>query len=298
MCVFSAQVGTAKDVTGCAIFGTALILLYTFSMLYHVFTNFRAKRVFQILDHCGIFLLIAGSYTPCVLMLLPPKIGWTIFGLQWGFAVAGILFCKPGTELAVVCGKAQPILTGERCALNFMQRLSGIATMTRQYVLALGDSKTKLLDTRKTTPGLRMLEKYAVKVGGAQNHRFGLFDRIMIKDNHREMAKSVGEGSIAWAVRQCREKYPKLEIEIEADNLDEVRQAADAGVEYILLDNMSNEMMVEAIKIIAGRAKTEASGNITLERLPSLRNLGLDFISSGALTHSVRSIDIGLDILN
>ena len=207
-------------------------------------------------------------------------------------------FCKPGTELAVVCGKAQPILTGERCALNFMQRLSGIATMTRQYVLALGDSKTKLLDTRKTTPGLRMLEKYAVKVGGAQNHRFGLFDRIMIKDNHREMAKSVGEGSIAWAVRQCREKYPKLEIEIEADNLDEVRQAADAGVEYILLDNMSNEMMVEAIKIIAGRAKTEASGNITLERLPSLRNLGLAFISSGALTHSVRSIDIGLDILN
>ena len=207
-------------------------------------------------------------------------------------------FCKPGTELAVVCGKAQPILTGERCALNFMQRLSGIATMTRQYVLALGDSQTKLLDTRKTTPGLRMLEKYAVKVGGAQNHRFGLFDRIMIKDNHREMAKSVGEGSIAWAVRQCREKYPKLEIEIEADNLDEVRQAAYAGVEYILLDNMSNDMMVEAIKIIAGRAKTEASGNITLERLPSLRNLGLDFISSGALTHSVRSIDIGLDILN
>ena len=179
-----------------------------------------------------------------------------------------------------------------------MQRLSGIATMTRQYVLALGDSKTKLLDTRKTTPGLRMLEKYAVKVGGAQNHRFGLFDRIMIKDNHREMAKSVGEGSIAWAVRQCREKDPKLESEIEADNLDEVRQAADAGVEYILLDNMSNDMMVEAIKIIAGRAKTEASGNITLERLPSLRNLGLDFISSGALTHSVKSIDIGLDILN
>ena len=142
-----------------------------------------------------------------------------------------------------------------------------------------------------------MLEKYAVKVGGAQNHRFGLFDRIMIKDNHREMAKTVGEGSIAWAVRQCREKYPKLEIEIEADCLDEVRQAADAGVEYILLDNMSNDMMAEAIKIIAGRAKTEASGNITIERLPSLRNLGLDFISSGALTHSAPSIDIGLDIL-
>ena len=192
-------------------------------------------------------------------------------------------FCKPGTELAVVCGKAQPILTGERCALNFMQRLSGIATMTRQYVLALGDSKTKLLDTRKTTPGLRMLEKYAVKVGGAQNHRFGLFDRIMIKDNHREMAKTVGEGSIAWAVRQCREKYPKLEIEIEADNLDEVRQAADAGVEYILLDNMSNDMMVEAIKIIAGRAKTEASGNITLENVAEVARRILYIESMGGV---------------
>lgn len=204
--------------------------------------------------------------------------------------------CGKGTELAVVSGNARAILTGERVALNFLQRLCGIATMTRKYVDALGPSKTVLLDTRKTTPGLRMLEKYAVKTGGAQNHRFGLYDRIMIKDNHRELASLTGPDSIRTAVQKCREKYPKLEIEVEADCLDEVRQAADAGVEYILLDNMSNDMMVEAIKIVAGRAKTEASGNITLERLPSLANLGLDFISSGALTHSVKSIDIGLDI--
>lgn len=206
-------------------------------------------------------------------------------------------FCPAGTDVAVVSGKAQDILTGERVALNFFQRLCGIATMTRRYVDALGASSTVLLDTRKTTPGLRMLEKYAVKMGGAQNHRFGLYDRIMIKDNHREMAKMTGPDSIARAVKACRERYPQLEIEVEADCLEEVAQAADAGVEYILLDNMDNETMKQAIAIVAGRAKTEASGNITLERLPSLANLGLDYISSGALTHSAPSIDIGLDIL-
>ena len=206
-------------------------------------------------------------------------------------------FCPKGTDLAVVTGNARSILTGERVALNFIQRMSGIATMTHKYVEALGQSKTVLLDTRKTTPLLRMLEKYAVKMGGAENHRFGLFDRIMIKDNHREMAKFTGPDSIRRAVAVCREKYPKLEIEVEADSLEDVAQAADAGVEYILLDNMDNDTMLEAIRIIAGRAKTEASGNITLERLPSLANLGLDFISSGALTHSAPSIDIGLDIL-
>lgn len=206
-------------------------------------------------------------------------------------------FCPKGTDLAVVTGNARSILTGERVALNFLQRMSGIATMTRKYVDALGDTNTKLLDTRKTTPLLRMLEKYSVKMGGAQNHRFGLYDRIMIKDNHREMAKFTGPDSIKRAVEACRQKYPKLEIEVEADSLDEVRQAAEAGVEYILLDNMSNEMMLEAIAIVDGRAKTEASGNITLERLPSLAHLGLDYVSSGALTHSVPSIDIGLDIL-
>ena len=205
---------------------------------------------------------------------------------------------QPGTRLATVSGDARAILTGERPALNLLQRLCGIATVTRRYVEALGpDCPTKLLDTRKTTPGLRLVEKYAVLTGGAQNHRIGLFDRIMIKDNHREMAKVVGGAhSIAKAVEACRKKYPQLEIEVEADSLEDVREAAEAGVEYILLDNMSNELMAQAIQLIAGRAKTEASGNITLERLPSMRNLGLDFISSGALTHSAKAIDIGLDI--
>ena len=205
--------------------------------------------------------------------------------------------CPAGTDLATIAGNARAILTGERVALNFIQRMSGIATMTHRYVEALGPSKTVLLDTRKTTPGLRMLEKYSVLMGGAQNHRIGLYDCIMIKDNHREMAKLTGPDSIARAVAACRKAYPNLEIEVEADCLEEVAQAADAGVEYILLDNMDNDTMVEAVRLVHGRAKTEASGNITLERLPSLANLGLDYISSGALTHSAPSIDIGLDIL-
>jgi nicotinate-nucleotide pyrophosphorylase (carboxylating) len=206
-------------------------------------------------------------------------------------------FCPPGTKMASIEGNARAILTGERTALNFLQRLCGIATITQRYVKALGNSKSKILDTRKTTPGLRHLEKYAVFVGGGQNHRIGLYDRIMIKDNHREMASLLGSDSIRRAVQECREKYPALEIEVEADHLDEVRAAAEAGVEYILLDNMSDEMMCEAIGIINGRAKTEASGGITLERLPRLSNLGLDFISVGALTHSAPAVDIGMDII-
>ncbi|MBR4124572.1 MAG: carboxylating nicotinate-nucleotide diphosphorylase [Victivallales bacterium] len=219
--------------------------------------------------------------------------------LQFTALVSEGTLVQPGSRLATVKGDARAILTGERTALNLLQRLCGIATVTRRYVEALGpDCPTKLLDTRKTTPGLRLVEKYAVLTGGAQNHRIGLYDRIMIKDNHREMAKLVGgPHSIGKAVAACRAKYPALEIEVEADSLEDVREAAEAGVEYILLDNMSNELMAEAIQIIAGRAKTEASGNITLERLPSMRNLGLDYISSGALTHSAKAIDIGLDIL-
>ncbi len=206
--------------------------------------------------------------------------------------------CPQGTRMATIEGNARAILTGERTALNFLQRLCGVATITRRYVEALGNSKTRILDTRKTIPGLRHLEKYAVWAGGGQNHRIGLYDRIMIKDNHREMARMLGPDSIRLAVQACRNKYPNLEIEVEADTMDDVRAAADAGVEYILLDNMSDEQMTEAIRIIAGRAKTEASGGITLERLPRLRNLGLDFISVGALTHSAPAIDIGLDILS
>ena len=205
--------------------------------------------------------------------------------------------CNAGDEIASVEGPVRGILTGERTALNFLQRLSGIATTTRKYVQALAGSKTVLLDTRKTTPGYRNLEKYAVAVGGGANHRMGLFDRVMIKDNHRELAAlGGGDNAIAWAVKQARSRHPELEIEVEADTVEEAAQAADAGVEYILLDNMSNEMMAEAVKIIAGRAKTEASGGITIERLPEIGRLGVDFVSSGALTHSVKAADISLDI--
>lgn len=204
--------------------------------------------------------------------------------------------CAAGETLAVVCGSARAILTGERTALNFVQRLCGIATLTRRYVDALGDCPTRILDTRKTTPGLRFLEKYAVRAGGGQNHRFGLYDRVMIKDNHRELAKLSGPDSIPRAVAACRAAYPGLEIEVEADTLADVQAAAAAAVEYILLDNMSDAEMAQAVLLVGGRARLEASGGISLERLPGLARLGLDFISVGALTHSAAAIDIGLDI--
>ena len=204
--------------------------------------------------------------------------------------------CLKGARLATVKGPARAILTGERTALNFLQRLSGVATITRRYVDALGQSNTKLLDTRKTTPGYRQLEKYAVRMGGGCNHRMGLYDRVMIKDNHRELAKIYGEDSIEVAVKLARRAYPKLLIEVEADSMDDVRHAVAAKADIILLDNMSNKQMAEAIKLINHTALTEASGGITLERLPSLGRLGLDFISVGALTHSAPSVDIGLDM--
>ncbi|MCK5804919.1 MAG: carboxylating nicotinate-nucleotide diphosphorylase [Lentisphaeria bacterium] len=205
--------------------------------------------------------------------------------------------CVKGQIMATISGAARSILTGERIALNFVQRYCGIATSAHKYVDALGDSKTIILDTRKTTPGLRALEKYAVRMGGGQNHRFGLYDRVMIKDNHRELAKLTGPDSIQRAVQACRTRFPELEVEVEADTLEEVAAALEAKAEYILLDNMTNEQMSEAVVLTAKRAKLEASGGITLERIPSLARLGLDFISVGALTHSVPSIDIGLDVV-
>ena len=168
--------------------------------------------------------------------------------------------------------------------------------MSRIYAKELANSSCIVLDTRKTTPGYRNLEKYAVAVGGAGNHRIGLYDRIMIKDNHRELAALEGDGAIARAVSRARAAYPDLEIEVEADTLDEVAEAASCGVEYIMLDNMSDDEMKKAVAITAGRAKLEASGGITIKRLASIGQIGVDFVSSGALTHSVRSMDISLDI--
>ncbi len=204
--------------------------------------------------------------------------------------------CRKGEALAEISGPARGVLTAERTALNFIQRLCGVATAAHRCAAAVAGTGTAVLDTRKTTPGFRNLEKYAVAVGGATNHRIGLYDRVMIKDNHRELAAMEGDGAIPRAVERARRAFPGLEIEVEADTLDEVRAAAGCGVEHIMLDNMDDATMAEAVKIVAGRARLEASGGITLERLRRIAALGVDFVSVGALTHSVKSADISLDI--
>ncbi len=203
--------------------------------------------------------------------------------------------CPRGTIMAEISGPARVLLTGERTALNFLQRLCGVATASHKYQ-ELAGNRAKILDTRKTTPGWRNLEKYAVATGGAFNHRIGLYDRIMIKDNHRELAGMEGKGGILRSVRRAREMYPQLEIEVEVDSLDELDEALLSGAEYILLDNMDNEKVVKAVGIARNKARLEASGNVTLARIPSLSETGVDFISSGALTHSVKSSDISMDI--
>jgi len=203
--------------------------------------------------------------------------------------------CPRGTIMAEISGPARVLLTGERTALNFLQRLCGVATASHKYQ-ELAGNRAKILDTRKTTPGWRNLEKYAVAIGGAFNHRIGLYDRIMIKDNHRELAGMEGKGGILRSVRRAREMYPQLEVEVEVDSLDELDEALLSGAEYILLDNMDNEQVVKAVGIARNKARLEASGNVTLGRIPSLSETGVDFISSGALTHSVKSSDISMDI--
>jgi len=217
-------------------------------------------------------------------------------GCIWNPKVKDGDFCPKGTIMAEVSGQAAALLTSERTALNFLQRLCGIATTARRYADAVKGTKTEILDTRKTTPGWRNLEKYAVAAGGASNHRIGLYDRIMIKDNHRELAGLEGDQGITRSVQRARAMFPKLQVEVEADHLEEVGEAIAAGADFVLLDNMTNEQMAEAVKLNAGRVKLEASGGITLERVPSIAALGVDYISVGALTHSVKSLDISLDI--
>lgn len=249
--------------------------------------NMRVKAVFLAKEDC----VCAGlPVAKRIMKEVDPEI-------EWKDLVQEGEFCPKGTLMAEITGRAASILTAERTALNFLQRLSGVATASKKYQDAAAGTNAVILDTRKTTPGWRNLEKYAVAVGGASNHRIGLFDRVMIKDNHRELAAMEGPGSIARSVNRVREQFPGLEVEVEADRLEEVAEAADAGAEYILLDNMSNEMMAEAVKIVHGRSKLEASGGITLTRLASIGQIGVDFVSSGALTHSVKSADISLDII-
>jgi len=197
---------------------------------------------------------------------------------------------ESGTVLAVVNGPAAALLTAERTALNLLQRLCGIATATRAAVDATA-GRIAVLDTRKTTPTLRALEKYAVRVGGGRNHRFGLYDLVLIKDNHVRLA-----GGVAKAVDAARRRSPGVPIEIEAQTVAQAAEAADAGADIVLLDNLSTPQIRAAVERIAGRAKTEISGNVTMARLPELSTTGADFVSMGALTHSVQAADISFEI--
>ncbi|MDE0481978.1 MAG: carboxylating nicotinate-nucleotide diphosphorylase [Candidatus Poribacteria bacterium] len=197
-----------------------------------------------------------------------------------------------GMSIAEVQGSAKTILIGERTALNFLQRLSGVATLTSKFVKAVADYDVKIVDTRKTTPGWRALQKYAVRVGGGHNHRFGLYDGILIKDNH-----IVAAGGIHNAVKRAKEAAPHTaKIEVEVETIEQVNEALDAGVDILLLDNMSLDMMQQVEKLVANQAVTEASGGITLEKVQAVASTGVDFISVGALTHSAMPLDISLKL--
>lgn len=200
---------------------------------------------------------------------------------------------RRGQTLAIVSGPARALLTAERTALNFLGRMSGIATLTRRFVEAVAGTKAIILDTRKTAPGLRMIDKLAVQRGGGQNHRLGLYDMVLIKDNHIDFA-----GSITLAVQRARAGAPDLEIAVEARTLDDVREALALGVKRILLDNMPPPMMAEAVRLVAGQARLEASGNVSLENVRQIAETGVDYISIGALTHSAKVFDVAFDYLD
>ena len=221
-----------------------------------------------------------------VLSRLDPDIA-----LEWNFQDGDVV--PAGRDIGVVEGSLRGILSAERTALNFLQHLSGIATLTKRYVDKAGPSKVRVVDTRKTTPGLRILEKYAVRVGGAHNHRLGLFDGVLIKDNHIAAA-----GSISRAVEKIRANVPHtVKIEVEVDDLRGLEEAMRVGADAVLLDNMSIDEMKEAVSIAGGRVLLEASGGITLETIGEVAQTGVDLISVGALTHSARSVDISLEII-
>ena len=200
---------------------------------------------------------------------------------------------KKGKVILHIEGNYRTLLLGERLSLNILQRMSGIATATAAGVKELAGTHTQLLDTRKTAPGLRVLDKMAVHHGGGMNHRMGLYDMVLLKDNHIKIA-----GGIPNAVKAVRANLPvSIKLEVETTNLEEVQQALECGVDMIMLDNMDNEMMAEAVRVIGGRAKTEASGNMTIARLKEVAATGVDYISMGALTHSVTAMDISMNIV-
>jgi nicotinate-nucleotide pyrophosphorylase (carboxylating) len=201
---------------------------------------------------------------------------------------------RPQEVVAELRGRLLAILSGERVALNFLQRLSGIATATARFVEAVNGWPVKVLDTRKTAPGLRILDKYAVRMGGGWNHRYGLYDAVLLKDNHIQVSGSVGE-----AVRRARLVVsPMARIEVEVRNLVEVREALEAGAHILLLDNMSVSEMKQAVELINGRAMVEASGGVTLDRVREVASTGVDFISVGAITHSAKALDLSLEVLS
>ncbi|MBU2876923.1 carboxylating nicotinate-nucleotide diphosphorylase [Aliiglaciecola lipolytica] len=229
----------------------------------------------------------------------------TICGIQWAtetfrqvnpditvnWLVADGDVCEANQIFCELSGSARSILTAERTALNFLQTLSGTATTAKAYVDLLAGSGITLLDTRKTIPGMRMAQKYAVKCGGAENHRIGLFDAFLIKENH-----ILACGSIANAVKQARQNMPQAKVEVEVESLEELKQAIDARADIVMLDNFDHEMLSQAVLINQKTVKLEVSGNITEEKLHNLRGIGIDFVSSGALTKDVKSIDLSLRI--
>ena len=212
--------------------------------------------------------------------------------INWCPLVQDGTHVKKGDIILRIEASYRTLLLGERLALNILQRMSGIATETARYVRELEGTQTQLLDTRKTAPGLRVLDKMAVHQGGGSNHRMGLYDMIMLKDNHIKIA-----GGVPNAIRQARANLPlSIKLEVETTTLEEVQQAIDHGADIIMLDNMDNETMAKAVQLIAGRAKTEASGNMTISRLKEVAATGVDYISVGALTHSVKAMDISMNI--
>jgi nicotinate-nucleotide pyrophosphorylase (carboxylating) len=234
-----------------------------------------AMNARQELVVCGV------TFLPVLFALIDPAVKVTI-NVEEGQKVA------PGTTLAELTGPARALLAGERTALNLVQQLSGVATLTRRYVTAVEGTGATILDTRKTIPGLRHLQKYAVTCGGGKNHRMGLYDAVMIKDNHIAVA-----GSIAAAVSAAR--AAGVPVEVECDTLTQVDEALAAGADIIMFDNMDNASLREAVKKVAGRAITEASGNVSLETVRAIAETGVDTISVGKLTHSAIAVDIGLD---
>lgn len=231
----------------------------------------------------------------CGLPVIREVFGQIDPAIEVGYAVDEGSRVEAGTTIATVRGPARGILSGERVALNLVQRMSGTATATARYVDAIKGTKARILDTRKTTPGLRALEKYAVRVGGGTNHRFALYDGVMLKDNHLALLASQGIG-LAEAIRRAQAAVgPMVRVEVEVENIADAIVAAEAGASMILLDNMSPADMAEVVCALNGRALLEASGGITLDTVRAVAESGVDFISVGALTHAARALDIGLD---